>query len=745
MNMTPGTERAGRHLLDYWQVLQRRRFVVYLAVGAVTAVALLGSFLVTPLYRATTTLQIERQNPEIFTFRDVASVDSSWSAYSDFYQTQYRILSSEAVARKAVARLGLTSHPDFQPGSGSPGLYARVRGLFPARGVKVAQAPEDLAAARLLGSLEIAPVRNSHLVQISWVSTDPRMAAKVANAVAEAYVQFTIETQFTTSDQATEFLADQIGKLRTDLADLDRRLQQYGESKGIVSIDDASNITLRALSDISSHRTESRTNLARAKAVYDALRTTPAEGLPQVVQSDLITRLKQELALVEAEYSEKSRLFKDDWPGMQKLRGKLEQGRARVEQETAAIAQNVLLAAESEYRKALQEYGNLDGLLRNQQGAAQDLKRDSVEFANLQGEAAKKREMLGSLIARQNEMSLSSRLKDLQETSSNVRVVDRAKPPAVPFRPRTRMNVMLGLLLGAGLGIGMAFFLDYLDSTLVAAADAEAAAGLPVLAVVPRHGESVPARPRRRVTAARAARGASSADLVAHLEPKSRISEAYRELRTAILLSSAQQAPRRIMVTSAVPEEGKSQTALNLAIVLGQLGRRVLLIDTDLRRPRLHRAFGVSAAQGLSSYLSGMEELPAPLRTPVPGLDLLASGPIPPNPSELLTAPGFLALAAHPALAAYDHLVFDTPPVLSVSDPVVAARAMDAVVIVVRAGRTHRESLRTAVERIRQVGAKPTGVVLNDLDPAAHGGTTYGAYGPYESVASEQAPPRAAV
>ena len=208
--MTSANERAGRHLLEYWKVLQRRRFIVYLAAGAVTMVALLGSFLVTPLYRATTTLLIERQNPEIFTFRDVASVDSSWSAYADFYQTQYRILSSEAVARKAVARLGLTSHPDFQPGSRKPGLYARLRGLFPSRGVRVAQSPEDVAAARLLGSLAVSPVRNSHLVQISWISPDPRIAAKVANAVAEAYIQFTIEAQFTTSDQATEFLADQI-------------------------------------------------------------------------------------------------------------------------------------------------------------------------------------------------------------------------------------------------------------------------------------------------------------------------------------------------------------------------------------------------------------------------------------------------------------------------------------------------------------------------------------------------------
>ena len=737
-----GAERPGRHLRDYWQVLQRRRFVVYLAVAAVTLVALVGSFLITPLYRATTTLQIERQNPEIFTFRDVSSVDYSWSAYADFYQTEYRILSSEAVARKAVARLGLTSHPDFQPGSAKPGLYARLRGLFPSRGVTVPRTAEDVAAETLLASLEIAPVRNSHLVQISWVSPDPRTAARVANAVAEAYIQFTIEAQFTTSDQATEFLADQIGKLRTDLDAIERRLQQYGESKGIVSIDDNSNITMRALSDIATRRTEARTNLARAKASYDALRATSPEGLPQVVQSELITRLKGELAVTESEYGEKSRLFKDDWPGMQTLKGKLEQGRARVEQETNTIVRNVLLAAESDYRKAQEEYGNLDGLLRSQQGAAQDLKRDSVEFANLQGEAAKKREMLGSLIARQNEMALSSRLKDLQETSSNVRVVDTAKPPVAPFRPRTRLNVVLGLLLGAGLGIGMAFFLDYLDSTLVAAADAQAASGLPVLAVVPRHGDAVASRVRRRVLP-RPAR-AGSADLVAHQEPKSRISEAYRELRTAVLLSSAQQAPRRIMVTSAVPEEGKSQTALNLAVVLAQLGRRVLLIDTDLRRPRLHRVFGLAASPGLSSYLSGLEELPVPVRTAVPGLDLLASGPIPPNPSELLNAPVFFDLAAQAALAGYEHLVFDTPPVLSVSDPLVAARAMDAVVVVVRAGRTQRESLRTAVERIRQVGGKPTGVVLNDLDPAAHGGSAYGAYGPYETVAPEQAPPRAA-
>lgn len=718
------------HLLDYWSVLVRRRAVVYLGVVAVGLVALVGSFVTTPLYRGKVTLQIERQNPEVLGVRGLNAVDYSFAAYSDFYQTQYKILQSDAVLRKAATAVALLDRPGFADVR-KPGLLSRLRALLPRTAPRVEVDPMDAAAGRIRGALEITPVRNSHLVQVGWVSPDPELAAGVANAVVDAYIAFNVESRFTASDQARAFLVEQIANLRQEVSGIEERLQRYGEAKQIVSIDGSNNITLAALNEIAAKRTEAETVLAGKEAGYRAALSTPDEALPEVSRSTLIARLKEEYAAYEADYSEKARRFHDEWPGMQTLRSKLDQAKERLAAETAAIAAATRLTAESEYRKALAEVKNLDALLERQAGAAQQLKRDAVEYANLQSEVQKKRESLNALLTRQNEMALSSRLKDMDASSTNVVVVDRARPPVAPFRPNRTLNTLLGLVLGLVLGVGAAFFLDYLDNTLASPQEVESIARLPNLAVVPRHGAAPEGRPRalRREPAA-----APDVDLVADRDRNAAVSEAYRELRTSILLANAGKPPRRIMVTSALPEEGKSATAMNLAVVLAQLGRRVLLVDTDLRRPRLHRAFGIDNGRGISGVLSGLDPDPiaAIAATGIERLDLLPSGPVPPNPSELLNGPAFLEVTARFLEAGYDHILFDSPPVLAVADPIIIASTVDAAILVVRAGRTPRESLRAAGEKFKQAGIRLSGVVLNDLDVHLHGYRPYAAYGRYE-------------
>lgn len=724
-----------RHLLEYWAVLKRRRWVVYVAVAVVATTAVVGSFLVTPLYRATSTLQIERQNPDILTFREMAGVDYSFAAYQDFYQTQYRLLSSEAVTERAAGRLRLEEHPLYAAPS-RPGLRARLRALLPGTPPSRELSPTEAASARVRGALEIAPVRNSHLVEVSFVGPDPEVAADVANAVVDAYIGFTIESKYTATDQATEFLVTQIATLRREIDEIERILQDYGEAKRIVSVDDASNITLRALADVSSRRTEAETDLARKEAAWRALLAAPDDAVPDVQRSELIARLKQEHALYEGQYTEKSKLFKDGWPELRTIRSKLEQSAERLAIESAAIARAARLAAESEYRRAAAEVANLTDLLLKQERAAQALKRNAVEYTNLQSEVKKKRETLNTLIARQSEMALSTRLKDLEATSTNVRIVDRAKPPVAPFRPNRTLNALLGVVLGLGLGVGMAFFLDYLDSSIASPSESERASGLPTLAVVPRIEGGGEARASGRLGRRLAAVPVGAADLVTRRDPRGPDAEAYRELRTAILLSSAGRPPRRIMVTSALPEEGKSTTALNLAAVLSQLGKRVLLVDADLRRPRLHRALALSADRGATTYLSGLEDALESLVQPtdLEGLDLLASGPVPPNPAELLNSERFASLAEEALSAGYDHVVFDSAPVLSVSDPVLVASASDVSILVVRAHRTPRESVRLAVEKFAQARLRPVGVVLNGLDREAH---DYLAYRYYEHRGEE--------
>lgn len=725
------------NLLDVWSILVRRRWVVALAVATCTVTAIVGSFVATPLYMATSTLQIERQNPDILTFRDLAQTDYSWGAYYDFYETQYQVLASDAVAVHAVDRLDLLQHPAYAEATErGPGLIARLRSLLPSRSApEVEVDPEQQAAEWIRGSLQVEPVRNSHLVKVSWVSDDPELAADVANAVAAAYIQYTLQSQFSASGQAEEFLINQIAALKLEIGAIESDLQTYGEAKGIVSIDDTSNITLKALQDVSSRRTSAQAELAAARTAWEAVRDAPADALPEVRESGLIGRLREEYASYEAEYAERSRKYGDDWPGMQTLRSKLDGARERLQVETDRIATQVRAAARADYDEARSRVEALESLLRDQEASAQALKRNAIEFANLRSEVEKKRETLDALIERQNQMSLSTRLKDMDASSSNIRIVDRAKTPTAPFKPRTKVNVLLGLFFGMVLGVGAALLLDYLDNTIGSPADLERVIDLPLLAVIPR---SAAATTGSSLTGMRKAPvpADSPADLLSHADPRTPAAEAYRELRTSILLSSAGHPPARIVVTSALPEEGKTATAINLAIVLAQLGRRVVIVDTDLRRPRVHKAFRVDNQRGVSTYLSGMADDPVSLvrHTDVPDLDLLSSGPVPPNPSELLNSATFEEMGRRLLDAGYDHVIFDSPPTLSVSDPVIVASVVDAGILVVRAALTPRQSVRLAAEKLGKNNVAPVGVVLNDLDGSSRGASYYAyhSYGHYE-------------
>ncbi len=707
-------------LRGYWQILVRRRWVVYLAVIGLGLLALVLSFLTTPQYRSTTTLQIARRSPEIFNFKDVTTTDYGWAAYSDFFQTQYEIIASGPVARIAAERLELPSHPDFLVTEEQPGWLARVKAMIPRkRGVRVEQDPLDRAASRVRAALEVLPVRNSQLVRISCTDADPNFAATLANAVADAYIHFSIESLYSTTDQAREFLIDQSGKLKREIGAIENRLQEYGESRRIISVSDSTNLTLQALQEISAQRTAAQTAVARAEAARRTVLATGSDALPEVLNSNLIARLRADYAAYEAEYSEESRLFKDSWPKLQTLASRLEQARQRLDLEVQRINEQVRAAADADYERAVRQVDNLDLLLAQHEQAAQRMKRDAVEFNNLQSEVREKRETLNALLARQNEMTLSTRLRDLDATSSNIRVMERAQPPTAPFRPNTRLNLAVALALGLTLGVAAASLLEHLDNTINSPAELARAVALPVLAVIPRYGGSPTpfARARRRPSAERG----SGIDLVADREAHSAVSEAYRGLRTSILLSNPGHPPRLIVLTSALPEDGKTSTVLNLGIVLAQLGRRVLLVDTDLRRPRLHRALAVTNRRGVSTFLSGLVDDPYELVVPtgIDNLDVMTSGPIPPNPSELLNSPTFARLGTELLEHGYDHILFDSPPVLSVSDPVIVASSVDSGILVVRAGRTPRQSVRLAIAGLGRTGRCTFGLVLNEFDAGA--------------------------
>jgi len=713
-------------LLDYWRVLVQRRWVLGGCAAAVVLLGLLYAFLTTPEYQSTATLQIERQGPEILTFKDVMGVDPA--GYQDFYQTQYRILQSRTVLRLAAERVDLPHRPEFAARRGSPlGRFAGwLRGLLapatPAADAAPAD-PLDPAADFIAAGLTIQPVRNSHLVRVSFVDRDPALAAELANAVSEAYQQFNIDSRFDATSQASEFLTREVARLQAEISSLERQLHEYGTEKQIVAFaNGAQGIGEKGLSEINARYIEAKGRRAAAEARYRLIRDAPPESFPEVLGSPLINNLKQQYAEVERRHVQMAQRFGPDWPPLAQLAEELARARARLELDARTIADQVRSVVRAEYDKLCAEVEGLEREVGRQRAELQREGRETIEYAGLQAEIQTRQKVLSDLVARQSETATSERLRDTR--ASNIRVVDRAVPAKAPVRPKKLLTLAVALILGLGLGAGMALLLDHVDNTVKDEQDVGRLTALPVLAHVPLY------QPLRAVSERPAGDGeAPEADLASHHDPRSAFAEAFKNLRTSLLLASPDRPPRNIVVTSCEPGDGKSTVCLNLALVLTQMGRRVLVVDADLRRPRLHRMLGLAKDVGLSSALSGNAEAHEIIQeTSIPGLLAVPSGPIPPNPSELLESPTLAALVERLREAGrFDHVFFDSPPALQVTDSVILASRMDASIVVVRAGKTARESLTQGMVRLRQSRGHVVGVVLNALSEES--GYYYSRYG----------------
>lgn len=702
-------------LFDYWRVLVRRRAVVLTCLGVLVAFSALYLLLATREYEAVATLQIERQGPDVLNFKDVVNVDGSWSAYRDFYETQYEILRSRAVLRLATERMDLSNRPELAKRKSSPVDRARTwLGRKLGRARQVAALPPSVGFLR--AGLRVQPVRDSHLVRISFTDRDPVLAADVANAVSDAYQQFNFDTRYSTTAQAAEFLTKEVARIQSEIAEMERKLQDLGSRKEILALSDGTkDISEQALSDLNSRYVDAQGRLALAAARDEAVRKTPVDALPEVLNSPLIANLRQQHAEVERRYRQMAERFKEDWPPLRQLKEELEGARERLDIESSTIARQVRGVARAEHERIRSELERLDIEVENQKGEVQRVNRDAIEYASLQNEVETRRKVLAELVARQSETATSERLTDTR--ASNIRVVDAAEPPSSPVRPKKAMTLLISIILGLGLGGAIAFLLEHLDSTVKNEQDVDRWAALPALGHIPL---SQPLRAVRADEDPHHEAKHCTVDLASHLDPHSPFAEAFKNLRTSLLLASPERPPRSIVVTSAEPGDGKSTIALNLAIVLTQLGRRVLVLDGDLRRPRLHKMLGVPNEVGLSSLLSGnAEPQDAIQETEVPNLRAIPSGPIPPNPSELLDSPALERLMERLLdEEGFDQVVVDSPPSVQVSDGVILSSALEATILVVRAGRTARASLALAASRLRQGRGRVAGAVLNAITDA---------------------------
>ncbi len=716
-------ESPGRkQLREFYRILLARRRVIVTTVVAITATVLVLTLLATPEYLATSTVQIEQIGPDILSFKDVLTADRSFQGTGKFYQTQYKLLRSRAVLEGAAKQLDLLSRPEFVQRRPSPvaRLRAWVRDFLPS-GPIAPPDPVGAAADYLQGRLTVEPIRDSQLVEISFMHGDPALARDAANAVADAYVSFVYNARYKTTAMAKDFLTKEVSTVQAEIAKLERDLQEYGSSKDILSVSDGgSDIGEQALSDLNRQHVEARSRMALAEARTVSVHRAEPNALAEVVNSPLIARLKEQYSDIQRQHSQMAERFKDDWPPLRQLKFELQQAEARLETQAEAVATQVRLVADADFERARGEEERLRAQVDRQKTDVQSTKLDAIEYANRRTEIATKRMILADLVGRQGETESSDRLRATD--SSNIRIVDEAKLPKAPARPKKLTNMMLALALGLVAGVAMAFVLEHLDNTIQSGDDIGRLTGLPVLSHVPQYA------PLHAADADAARREDQLLDLASHTDPRSSFSEAFKSVRTSLLLASAEP-PRTLMITSCQPKDGKSTASVNLAIALAQLGGRVLLVDADLRVPRLHKVLHVPNAVGLSSFLSGMTPLEAAIvDTEIPGLRFMPSGPIPPNPSELLGSarlPWVLAPAS--VEGGHDWVVFDSSPLLSVTDPFILASYVDATVLVVRAGETTRDSVRHAIARLRQARARVVGVIFNGITEGT-GEYYYGRY-----------------
>ncbi len=712
------------NLRDYWQILVRRRWLIYTCVLVVTVAAAVSSFLATPVYRSTCTIAIERTGVRILR-QNLTSAEPSWLDYQNFYNTQYQIIQSDAVLRRAIDRMDLM-HRDDLPGmeEEEEGLAAQVgkklgslkRSLV--RFVSRTQVPEGeedpyYPYLKLLRSgLSVEPVRDSHLVQISFVSPDREFAAEAANAVARAYIDFTLSYKLEIAEQSKDFFIERIHSLQEEIANLEEDLREYARTHHIVT-GDSTDVALQNLADLRSRYTEAEANLAKAKARYESLLKTPAESLDEVRHNPLIQGLAREVSDAESRYRELLATYGPAFPEVKKQEEKLRAAKDRLKEETRNIARKVIEGAKADYLQAKKEVTELGRLYDKAKQQVDRFQSDYVQYQQLKLMVDRKRATLNDLLDRENQMVLSASLVNAGDSANNVRIIDEAKPARQIYKPKKKLNILLGFLFGLFLGVGAAVLMEYIDNTLKTPDDVRQVLGFSVLGMVPSLSSTTrtKGRTRREDLAAEPA-------LISAEAPLSPIAEAYRELRTAVLLATPGHPPRDLCVTSCQPGEGKTTTTINLATTLAQLGRRVLVVDADLRKPRCHQVLKVASSQGMSTWLTGMSGLDdLILPTRIENLSVIPAGPIPPNPAELLDSSRFSELVEHLRNDdRFDHVLFDTPPVLSVVDPLLVGRHVEGTVLVIKSGFTTREAGKLGKEKLETGRVNVLGVVLNAVE-----------------------------
>jgi len=702
------------HLSHYWNIIYKRWKVAVSILVVVMVGTFLASHFSKPLYLSKIEIQIERENPNQLTVDDLFGIASS---DQEFLQTQYVLLKSRGLAERVIDDQKLLSDPDFYP--------AGISGKTPAQ---IAEIRSSLAGV-ISGPLEVSPVRNTSLVDISYISSTPHLAQKIVEGIGESYIRLNNEKKFESVKQTSEFLDRQVAQIRADIEVSRKQLQQFGETKGLVSSADASSIPYQRLMKLNGD-VQNATNLRLEKQnAFDSLSRANPES---VTSGDpLVSQLTEEESRKQREYSQGLTTFRPEYPQLVTLKNSIEKTHQARMAAIASAFERLRDAAKRDLTAAQQSEDQMYAAMISQKRETMSLSATAAGFGDLTRTLESKQTLLDQLEKRQNETEVTARLRG--SASSNIHFVDHAQLPTERFNVTLRKNLQNAFPLGVVLGLAAIFFLEYMDRSIKTPEELERVTKFASLGVIPAassagrggygyggYGYGYGRGTRNLRPVVEPGQEQAGIDLLPHSDTRSAIAEAYRAFRTSLLLASAS-SPKVIVISSTFAREGKTTTSVNLATVLAQMGKPVLLIDADLRRPRLQKVFRGKMNLGLVNYLAANIPLDDVIQeTQVPNLSLILSGPTPPNPSELLGSDRMKHLI-HEIRAKYAFVIFDSPPVMAVTDSIVLAANADGVVLCVHGGQTPRDIVQRAAERLRQSNIPVLGAILNNLDLHQYG------------------------
>jgi polysaccharide biosynthesis transport protein len=702
----------------YWRIIYRHRWIVLAAVVACVGIALLASMLMQREYTAMTRIEIAREAANITNIEGVESEESRL-ADLEFYQTQYALLKSRSLSESVVRSLSLESDYDFlsdydESEASSLKELSRERRFM-------------LATEKVNEQTIVSPVRGSSIVDVGYRAPDPEVAARIANEIAEKFIETNLSRRFEATAYARQFLQNRLAAVRTRLEQSERQATAYARGQGLISVatGDGSRDQLlinAELAQLTSQLADARA--AREKAEGDYRGNAGGNAAERSLSNIAVNQLRQQRGILSAELQKLESDFGPEYPRVQALRQQLAELNRQIAREESVVRSGVNRDIYDRYRQALATEQGLQRRVDQLKAAVLDQQQRAIQLNIIQRDVDTNRALYDALLQRFKEVGVAGGIG-----TNNVSVVDPALPPENPSSPNLPLNLALGLLLGFLLGVGAAFVLEQLSESVILPAEFQRKLGIPLLGSTPAVKGEVRSKllgfsratDNHQAPLLRSSDSDGSTTKSALLNTSSELAESYYSILTALQFSTTEGTPQTISVTSSQAGEGKSTTAVALARSLAGIGARVLLIDADLRAPSLHRWFGMRAGPGLSEFLTRHAALMELVhKSDSPGLSVLLAGTIPPNPSELL-ATGALERALKVALENFEHVIIDAPPVLGLSDAPQIARATEGTVFVVEAGRTRASHARHAIDRLLQVRAHIIGAVLTKLDSRSSG------------------------